>query len=36
MTAEFGPGKYRKWIQRAFYVAVTLGVAVVIVGQLMK
>jgi len=36
MTAEFGPWKYRKWAQRAFYLAVGLGVAAVIVAQYVK
>jgi hypothetical protein len=36
MTAEFGPMKYRKWAQRAFYLAVILGVAAVIVSQYLK
>jgi hypothetical protein len=36
MTAEFRPWRYRKWIQRAFYVAVALGVAAVVIGGYMK
>jgi len=36
MTAEFGPLKYRKWVQRAFYVAVILGVAAVVISQYIK
>jgi hypothetical protein len=36
MTAEFGPYKLRKWLQRVFYLAVALGIAVVIVGEYMK
>lgn len=36
MTAEFAPLKYRRWLQRAFYVAVVLGVVAVAVGQYVK
>jgi hypothetical protein len=36
MTAEFGPWKYRKWIQWAFYLACVLGLAGVIIGEYVK
>jgi hypothetical protein len=33
MTAEFGPLKYRRPLQWVFYLAVVLGIAVVIIGE---
>jgi hypothetical protein len=36
MTAEFAPLKYRKWLQRLFYVAVVFGIAAVLIGDYLK
>jgi hypothetical protein len=36
MTAEFAPLKYRRWLQRVFYLAVVLGLAAVAVGEYVK
>jgi len=36
MTAEFGPLKYRRWIQRVFYAMVGVAVLAVIVLQFAK
>jgi hypothetical protein len=36
MTAEFAPIKYRRWLQRVFYVSVIIGLAAVAIGQYVK
>jgi len=36
MTAEFGPMKYRRWLQRVFYVMVAVAVLAVVVVQFVK
>jgi hypothetical protein len=36
MTVEFAPMKYRRWIQRGFYLAVILGMVAVVIGQYVK
>jgi hypothetical protein len=36
MAAEFAPIKYRRFLQRVFYLAVILGLAAVVIGQYAK
>jgi len=36
MTVEVGPYKYRRWIGRGYWLAVMLGIAVVIIGAIIR